>query len=190
MNKKMPILTGRNITVRFGEGCPYCMTHTELEKGRCPFCHTIWAVRDVSFNLYPGEILGIVGESGSGKSTLLKTLYFDVPATAGDVRLTLYHEGKDNILHCSTQNQRYLRNHLMGMVYQNPMLGLRMDLSSGANIAEKLIAAGNRNAGQHDEAVSRAFAACGDSGRKNEGCAQGVLRRYAAACTDLQGHCE
>ena len=148
MNQKKPILTGRNITVRFGEGCPYCKTHTELEKGRCPFCHTIWAVRDVSFNLYPVEILGIVGESGSGKSTLLKTLYFDAPATAGDVRLTLYHEGKDNILHCSTQNQRYLRNHLMGMVYQNPMLGLRMDLSSGANIAEKLIAAGNRNAGK------------------------------------------
>ena len=133
MNQKKPILTGRNITVRFGEGCLYCKTHTELEKGRCPFCHTIWAVRDVSFNLYPGEILGIVGESGSGKSTLLKTLYFDAPATAGDVRLTLYHD---------------LRNHLMGMVYQNPMLGLRMDLSSGANIAEKLIAAGNRNAGK------------------------------------------
>ena len=35
----------------------------------------------------------------------------------------------------------------MGMVYQNPMLGLRMKLSSGANVAEKLIAAGNRNAG-------------------------------------------
>ena len=35
----------------------------------------------------------------------------------------------------------------MGMVYQNPMLGLRMKLSSGSNVAEKLIAAGNRNAG-------------------------------------------
>ena len=33
----------------------------------------------------------------------------------------------------------------MGMVYQNPLLGLRMDYSSAANVAEKIIAAGNRN---------------------------------------------
>ena len=48
----------------------------------------------------------------------------------------------------SSQQKRYLRNHMMGMVYQNPMLGLRMKLSSGANIAEKLIAAGGRDAGR------------------------------------------
>ena len=111
-------------------------------------CRTIWGVRDVSFQLYPGEILGIVGESGSGKSTLLKTLYFDQPATSGEATLSMYQEGKVNILEASSQQRRYLRNHLMGMVYQNPMLGLRMNISSGANIAEKLIAAGSRNAGR------------------------------------------
>ena len=148
MNERTPVMEGRHITVRFGPGCPYCQKHTDLEKGRCPVCHTIWGVRDVSFQLYPGEILGIVGESGSGKSTLLKTLYFDQPATSGEATLTMYQNGKANILEASSQQRRYLRNHLMGMVYQNPMLGLRMNISSGANIAEKLIAAGSRNAGR------------------------------------------
>ena len=147
MDKRTPVMEGKNITVRFGDGCSYCRSHPELEKGRCPVCHTIWGVRDVSFQLYPGEILGIVGESGSGKSTLLKTLYFDQAATSGGAYLSLYQEGQKNILEASSQQKRYLRNHLMGMVYQNPMLGLRMKLSSGSNVAEKLIAAGNRNAG-------------------------------------------
>ena len=147
MDKRTPVMEGKNITVRFGDGCSYCRSHPELEKGRCPVCHTIWGVRDVSFQLYPGEILGIVGESGSGKSTLLKTLYFDQAATPGGAYLSLYQDGQKNILEASSQQKRYLRNHLMGMVYQNPMMGLRMKLSSGSNVAEKLIAAGNRNAG-------------------------------------------
>lgn len=147
MDKRTPVMEGKNITVRFGDGCSYCRSHPELEKGRCPVCHTIWGVRDVSFQLYPGEILGIVGESGSGKSTLLKTLYFDQAATSGGAYLSLYQDGQKIILEASSQQKRYLRNHLMGMVYQNPMLGLRMKLSSGSNVAEKLIAAGNRNAG-------------------------------------------
>lgn len=55
---------------------------------------------------------------------------------------------KKNVLNESSQQKRYIRNHLMGKVYQNPLLGLRMNFSSIGNIAEKLIAAGNRNVGQ------------------------------------------
>ncbi len=39
-----------------------------------------------------------------------------------------------------------IKNNIMGMVYQNPILGLRMDYSAASNIAEKIIAAGSRNA--------------------------------------------
>ena len=55
MDKRTPVMEGKNITVRFGDGCSYCRSHPELEKGRCPVCHTIWGVRDVSFQLYPGR---------------------------------------------------------------------------------------------------------------------------------------
>ena len=103
-------------------------------------CVVTKALNDISFEVEQGEFTAIMGASGSGKSTLLKTLYFDQAATSGAAYLSLYEEGKTNFLQVSSQQKRYLRNHLMGMVYQNPMLGLRMKLSSGANVAEKLTA--------------------------------------------------
>lgn len=145
MAKENPILKVDKMTVRYGEGCSYCLEGGKLTKNTCPKCKTVWACSDINMELYPGEILGIVGESGSGKSTLMKSLYFDFPVTEGKAYLSNYEEGKEDILHQSIQQKKYIRNHIMGMVYQNPVLGLRMNYSSAGNIAEKLIAAGNRN---------------------------------------------
>lgn len=75
----------------------------------------------------------------------MKSLYFDHEVTGGSAFLKQYQDGKINIFGASSQQRRYIKNHLMGMVYQNPLLGLRMDYSSAANVAEKIIAAGNRN---------------------------------------------
>lgn len=140
-----PILRVDGLTVRYGKGCPHCMEGGTLEKNTCPVCKTVWACRNVDIDLYPGEILGIVGESGSGKSTLMKSLYFDFPVTEGRAYLGNYKEGKEDIFHQNLQQKKYIRSHMMGMVYQNPVLGLRMDYSSAGNIAEKLIAAGGRS---------------------------------------------
>lgn len=140
------ILKLKNLEVKFGNGCVYCLNGGKLEKGHCPHCHTVWALNKVSLKLYEGEILGIVGESGSGKSTLLRSLYFDREVTSGEAYIHDFEDGKVNIFDISNQRKRYIRNHLMGMVYQNPIMGLRMNFSSGANVAEKLIAAGSRNA--------------------------------------------
>ncbi len=141
-----PVLSVRNLVVRYGQGCPDCME--SLEKNRCPLCGSVWAANDISLDVYPGEVLGIVGESGSGKSTLMKALYFDVVPTGGRATLRDYRDGAKSIWEASAAEQRLIRNQMMGMVYQNPILGLRMDYSAASNIAEKIIAAGSRNAGQ------------------------------------------
>lgn len=134
------------LTIRYGKGCAYCRDPENcLEKNRCPECKSVWAVRGISLELYPSEILGVVGESGSGKTTLMKSLYFDIPVTSGEAFLDAYNGGKTNIFGVSSQQQKSIRNNLMGMVYQNPLLGLLMNYSNGGNIAQKLIAAGQRN---------------------------------------------
>lgn len=141
-----PVLQVEHLTMRYGEGCPRCKDH--LEKNRCTVCGTVWAANDISLEVYPGEVLGIVGESGSGKSTLMQSLYFDLIPTEGKAYLQNYGEGKKNIWDASPLEKRKIRNNIMGMVYQNPVRGLRMDYSAASNIAEKIIAAGSRNAGQ------------------------------------------
>lgn len=154
-NKEKSILEVRGLTVRYGQGCDYCLSGQPLLKNTCPHCKTVWACNDVNLELYPGEILGVVGESGSGKSTMMKSIYFDFPVTEGSAYLQAYSEGKANMFTATAQQKKYIRNHMMGMVYQNPVLGLRMDYSAAGNIAEKLIAAGGRNFGSMTERASQ-----------------------------------
>lgn len=147
--EEKPVLRIQKLRKQYGPGCALCGDGGQgnLQDNFCPECRTVYACRDVSLALYPGEILGIVGESGSGKSTLLRCLYFDEEVSGGACYLQSYKEGRSNIFLESSQQKRYIRNHFLGMVYQNPYLGLRMDFSSVANIAEKLIAAGERTVG-------------------------------------------
>jgi len=143
----LPLLSVRNLTKKYGQGCTSCLVDSAAG-GRCPECGTVWACRDLSFDLYPGEILGVVGESGSGKSTMVKCLYYDQEITAGHMSISTFKDGISNLFDESAQQKRYIRNHLMGMVYQNPYLGLRMGFSSSGNIAEKLIAADHYHVGK------------------------------------------
>lgn len=145
-NTEEPILKVNNLYKKYGNGCEYCNNHeNKLVKNYCPKCGTVYAVRDLSFEVYKGEILGVVGESGSGKSTMMESLYFDKEVTSGEAYLNNYKDGEVNIFNESNQMKRYIKNTLLGKVYQNPMLGLKMDFSSIGNIAEKLICSGERN---------------------------------------------
>ncbi|AXF55907.1 ATP-binding cassette domain-containing protein [Salicibibacter kimchii] len=147
-----PLLCIRQFYKKYGEGCPFCTSSEHenpyMEGNRCLECRTVWACKDLNFDLYQGEILGIVGESGSGKSTLVKSLFLNEEPTYGEMYVASYQDGKQNVFHCSNQTKRYLQNHELGMVDQNPYHGLRMDYSSGGNIAEKLIAADYSHVGQ------------------------------------------
>ncbi|MCG8428014.1 MAG: phosphonate C-P lyase system protein PhnK [Chromatiales bacterium] len=102
---------------------------------------------NVGFDLYPGEVLGIVGESGSGKSTLLKCLSAVLPPSEGEViyrdRTGLPHD----IYQISESARRMLRRTDWGVVEQNPRDGLRLGVSAGANIGERMMAVGARHYG-------------------------------------------
>jgi len=137
---------------QFGNGCKICNSAKNiLENNFCPECGTIYACQDVSFDLYKGEILGVVGESGSGKSTMMECLYFDKKVASGEAYISTYKKGETNIFSQSSQQMRFIKNNVLGKVYQSPLQGLRMNLSSIGNVAEKLIAAGHRNVGQMEE---------------------------------------
>jgi len=137
------VLNVRNLTKLYGQGCPQCFDNTGPAYGSniCPVCGSIVACHNISFDLVQGEILGIVGESGSGKSTLVRCLYFDEDASSGESYLAVYQDGQVNLLQETSQRKRYVRNHLMGMVYQNPLLGIKPHFTAGGNVAEKLLTA-------------------------------------------------
>ncbi|BBP77592.1 phosphonate C-P lyase system protein PhnK [Pseudomonas gingeri NCPPB 3146 = LMG 5327] len=104
--------------------------------------------QDVSFDLYPGEVLGIVGESGSGKSTLLSLLSGRCPPDSGAIA---YRDKQDrwlDLYSASEAERRTLLRTEWGFVEQNPRDGLRMGVSAGANIGERLMAQGIRNYAQ------------------------------------------
>ncbi|CAA7616877.1 phosphonate C-P lyase system protein PhnK [Magnetospirillum sp. UT-4] len=103
--------------------------------------------RDVSFDLWPGEVMGIVGESGSGKTTLLSCLSARLEPTAGSVQYDVRGQGLTDIYIMGEPRRRMLMRTDWGIVHQNPRDGLRMGVSAGANVGERLMAVGARHYG-------------------------------------------
>jgi putative phosphonate transport system ATP-binding protein len=98
--------------------------------------------REVSFNLYQGEVLAIVGESGSGKSTLLQLLSTQMQPSAGRVLYRMRDGVTRDLAALGEAERRFLYRTDWGYVHQDPAMGLRMKVSAGANVGERLMAVG------------------------------------------------
>jgi putative phosphonate transport system ATP-binding protein len=108
---------------------------------------------DVSFDLYEGEVLAVVGESGSGKSTLLSLLSSELEPTAGHVHYRMRDGVMRDLFALSEAERRFLLRTDWGFVRQDAREGLRMGVSAGANVGERLMAVGARHYGQIREAA-------------------------------------
>ncbi|MBV8792213.1 MAG: ATP-binding cassette domain-containing protein, partial [Pseudolabrys sp.] len=122
-----PLLTARGLTKYYGRrlGC-----------------------RDVSFELYEGEVMAVVGESGSGKTTLLQLLSTQIEPSAGQVLYRMRDGSVADLWAMNEPARRCLLRTDWGYVHQDPQLGLRMGVSAGGNVGERLMAIGERHYGQ------------------------------------------
>jgi putative phosphonate transport system ATP-binding protein len=123
---EQPLLVAEGLTKRYGRqlGC-----------------------RDVSFVLHEGEVLAVVGESGSGKSTLLQLLSAQLDPSAGRVLYRMRDGLTRDLGTLGEAERRFLFRTDWGYVHQDPAMGLRMQVSAGANVGERLMAVGARHYG-------------------------------------------
>lgn len=94
-------------------------------------------VRDISFGLAPGEILGVVGESGSGKSTIIKAIMGLLGGGGMVTRGDIYYKGK-NVVDMPPKEHRKLLGPEIGMVFQDCKAALCPIRTVGAQIFESL----------------------------------------------------
>ncbi|HXG67780.1 MAG TPA: ABC transporter ATP-binding protein [Blastocatellia bacterium] len=114
-----PILEARDLRVYF---------HTRDGVAR--------AVDGVSFELYPGEVLGVVGESGCGKSVTAFSILRLIPTPPGQIAGgKILFRGR-NLLELSEKEMRRIRGNEISMIFQEPMTSLNPILTVGAQIAE------------------------------------------------------
>ncbi len=98
----------------------------------------VHAVNDVSFDLRPGELLGVVGESGSGKSVTMMSLLGLLPQPPAEIRAGTVMFGGQDLLKTPDRDLRHIRGARIGFVFQDPMTSLNPVFTVGYQLREPL----------------------------------------------------
>ncbi|WP_222853584.1 ABC transporter ATP-binding protein [Fodinicola acaciae] len=117
------------------------MTGLRVENLRTVLRPDTAVVRDVSFAVAPGEVVGLVGESGSGKTLTALSVAGLLP-DAAEVRAGKVFLGDENLLELPERQRRSRRGAGIAMIYQDPMTALNPLMTVGAQISEGLRAHG------------------------------------------------
>jgi putative phosphonate transport system ATP-binding protein len=103
---------------------------------------------DVDLEIHEGEVLAVVGESGSGKSTLLSLLSTQLAPSSGRIAYRARDGETRDLNAISEAERRFLFRTDWGFVRQDAREGLRMGVSAGGNVGERLMAVGARHYGR------------------------------------------
>jgi oligopeptide/dipeptide ABC transporter ATP-binding protein len=117
------ILEVRNLSVRY-------LSHTGVAS---------FAIMDVSFDVRPGEILGMLGESGSGKSTLAASLLRLLPANGKIQQGSILFEGRE-VLQADLRELESIRGKRIALINQEPSAALHPTMRIGDQVSEVLVA--------------------------------------------------
>ena len=127
-----PVLSMSNVTIEYPK------------RGRVP---AFQAAKDINFEIFPGEILGLVGESGSGKTTIGRAAIGLLPVKEGSIKVV----GKE-IGQATGKELKDIRKHT-GIVFQDPASSLNPRLPIGESIGEPLLLAGVAKGAELDAMV-------------------------------------
>ena len=151
------LLDVRNLNIEF----PLSSLRAAGKPGEVVVAPTLPAVRDLTFSIAPGEVLGLVGESGSGKSITSLAIMGLLPPQARVSGKILFAELDDSedLITLPADAMRRLRGARIAMIFQEPMTALNPVMRVGDQIAESLLAHGVHS---QSEAGKRAVEAMRD----------------------------
>src|SRR5260370_13269696 len=127
------------------------VSYRSREGVRCP------ALAGVSFDLMPGEIMGVLGESGSGKSTLAGSLLRLLPGNGEITRGAVHFEGKD-LLQAKPDELQQMRGRRISLIFQEPSLALHPTMRVGEQVRHVLAAHSSLGKSALNERTRQVFA--------------------------------